>query len=31
VLTWWVQHRRGGEDACRGAEKLLAATLSADS
>jgi len=31
VLTWWVQHRPGGDDACRDAEKLLIATLSADS
>jgi hypothetical protein len=31
VLTWWVQHRPGSDDPCRDAEKLLSATLSADS
>ncbi len=30
VLTWWVQFRTGTDDPCAAAEKLLAATLSAD-
>jgi hypothetical protein len=30
VLTWWVQFRPQAGDACAAAEKLLAATLSAD-
>ena len=31
VLTWWVQFRpRAGGDSCQAAERLLAATLSAD-
>lgn len=30
VLTWWVQYRPQSDDPCQGAERLLAATLSAD-
>jgi hypothetical protein len=30
VLTWWVQFRPQGDDPCVAAQKLLAATLSAD-
>jgi hypothetical protein len=31
VVTWWVQYRPStGDQPCQAAEKLLAATLSAD-
>lgn len=30
VLTWWVQYRPQSDDPCQGAQRLLAATLSAD-